>query len=230
MIETFKGMVEITKSHGEHIIYTLALLLVIGVGYTMFEKRSEIWDMMFVAGEISEQDFVDILKINNNIQTALDALRDETNAHKVSISRFHNGKYDLTGVPFEKITEVYSSSSAYYTPSKDSGMSLPLPALQEILGGMWLKFKDPVCISNNIKDYTDLRLISYLKTNKIEREVVCPITNITNYPLGILVVDLKGEPTPAELERIITLTNTTAQKVGGYLETKSVIRTPTPSH
>lgn len=147
------------------------------------------------------------------INGALDTLRMELKADNVVIRQFHNGKHDLTGIPFTGVATTY-----YVDPLDNNGHDMlsdePISAMNKTLRQVWQRIDRPECTV--LYSPVDSSTRRYFKAHNLNRGVVCPLVNLLNYPIGVMVVGFSDSSTVSD-QTAVTKTSAIAKRVTGYL-------------
>jgi hypothetical protein len=151
--------------------------------------------------------FKDQLESSKLVNDSLEQLRATLGAHSAVIKQFHNGRHDLTGIPFTE------ASATFYTESYEEVGDEPLSSLNGSLRKMWVQIQNPKCIVLNAPVDSSSR--RYFKAYSLTRVVECPLTNLLNYPIGTITVGFSESNTTDE--EAIERTSAIAKRVTGYL-------------
>lgn len=144
------------------------------------------------------------------VNLSIENLAEELNAHSVVIKQFHNGRHDLTGIPFTEAT------STFYTINFNNvKYEEPLSASNKSLRMMWTDIDNPRCIL--LKEGVDISTKRYFFEYELNRVAVCPLINLLKYPIGTITVGFKAESTLSNKE-ILQKTHLIAKSVTGYLD------------
>lgn len=218
----FYKFVEYVDVNSRKVLIGVLFLCLLGALYTAFESRETIVDVLVKQSEsqiVSDEQFRMVVKLNSLIETRLDGLRTRTGASRVVVRRFHNGRQDLTTVPFEKVSDVYSSQSEDFDLLIDTDRTLPLSKITYSLRQMWGdNASEPVCYSNNVEDHPAGELKRFYQQHELKYIQVCPIVNIARYPIGLVEVAFRFDPNEEERAVIEDRTEKAAGSIGGYLE------------
>lgn len=202
--EAFKSFVDSLSRHPFATLSTVLIGIVLYIGYMTLQSIQTI----AVPPSLEAERFHEQLAASEQINQALEKLRKDEKAHSVIIRQFHNGKHDLTGIPFTK------SSMTFYTMEEEfQEVEEPLSAMSTSLSRVWNVIDKPEClvISNVGIDKATKYYMEYYELNKI---VVCPMTNLLSYPVGTLTVGYKQADASVNLEEIRDIT----VRVTGYLD------------
>lgn len=199
--ELFQTVVNSLRKAPFATITTLLLLSLLYMGYHGIDRL----DTLAVPPYVEAERFHKHLEASEQINSALEKLRVDQNAHSVSIRQFHNGKYDLTGIPFTK------STMTFYTDGITHIEDEPLSAMSRLLNKMWVEIDSPTCV---VLDYgVDASTRHYMNEYELKYIIVCPMTNLLKYPVGILTIGYKDKNSMN-----VSKVKETAQKVTGYLD------------
>lgn len=202
--EAFNSFVDSLSRHPFATLSTVLIAIVLYLGYQTLESIRTI----VVPPNLEAERFHEQLAASEQINQALELLRKEENAHSIIIRQFHNGKHDLTGIPFTK------SSMTFYTMSEEfQEVEEPLSAMSTSLSKVWNVIDKPEClvISNVGIDKATKYYMEYYELNKI---VVCPMVNLLDYPVGTLTVGYKQADAKVNPKKIQEV----AVRVTGYLD------------
>lgn len=142
------------------------------------------------------------------VNDSIENLAEELNAHSVIIKQFHNGRHDLTGIPFAEAT------STYYTPRFASHEQILLSSYNASLRLMWRDIDSPHCII--LQRGVDPTTSRYFREYSLTRVAICPLTNLLKYPIGTITVGLTAENTLNDTV-VLNKTQKVARGVIGYL-------------
>lgn len=229
MIDKFMSFVSFVRLHKQDVATSLMFLLIIGIGYTVFESRKLIIES-YTEHSVSGQQFERIIESNKKVNITLERLVAETGADAALISRFHNGKEDLTGIPFHFITTEFEAISSNFVARNGYTVVYPietdshLASIDKTLESVFPRNADPVCI---MTDSQKVKSPSFRKRNiqlGFTRGIICPITNINEYPIGLLSLRFINKPNENQVGSFVEKANATAIKVGGYLDSKMKVQ------
>lgn len=151
--------------------------------------------------------FKEQLESTKLVNESIEQLRIDLKADNVVIKQFHNGRHDLTGIPFTE------TSSTYYTDGYEDTSDEAVSTMNGSLGLMWRRIDKPECtILYKPIDSSSRR---YFKAYKLMKVVQCPLTNLLNYPIGTITVGFSAGDTNDELA--VSKTSAIAKRVTGYL-------------
>ena len=144
------------------------------------------------------------------VNGAIENLAIDLDAHSIVIRQFHNGRHDLTGIPFTE------STSTFYTEKFDEvKIEEPLSASNRSLRRMWSSIDKPQCII--LTRGIDISTSRYFYKYELSRVVVCPLVNPLKYPIGTITVGLPAQSTTSDKE-IVARTHAISKSVVGYLQ------------
>lgn len=158
------------------------------------------------------------LKRDSQINASLDDAREFYNAQGIVIGQFHNGQYDLTNLPFTKITITYYSGQTNLT-TEEIYTTRPLSSMNQIMRAMWEDKENPQCISRKVSELKDAGYRQRMEATGLKFITLCPITNIRNYPIGYLSTGFPYEPTEDEKDILLDYQFSLSRRVAGYLQT-----------
>ena len=144
------------------------------------------------------------------VNSAIENLATDLGAHSVVIRQFHNGRHDLTGIPFTEATTTFYTSRFDEIKTEE-----PLSASNSSLRRMWRSIDNPQCIIVN--QGIDISSRRYFNTYTLSRVAICPLVNPLNYPIGTITVGI-GPESIASDEQVLIRTHVVAKSVTGYLQ------------
>lgn len=151
--------------------------------------------------------------INQALQTSLEFL----NADAVVISQFHNGQYDLTRLPFTKVTATYYAGDTGIAPTS-LYTARPISSMNKLMLNMWADKESPQCVAKTVESLLDLGYRQRLQDAGKVFISVCPLVNLRNYPIGYYAVSYSHVPEPEEVEKLLEYQKTLASRMAGYLQ------------
>ena len=213
----FQQLVEIFKQN-LGISLLVAILLIVGIiGYNV-SVNTQIVSQLQSTPERGALHFEQALESSSLVNDTLKDIQHVTGGSYVLIRQFHNGKQDLTGLPF-----MYSATShvaAQEGISVETSMydSVPLSTQSRTLGVMWSDLKNPSCLSFRTEEIPDSILRANTKRQGISAVLQCPLVNPLNYPIGYVAVWYKGNPIDEQLEIDRMYLDAKSAKLVGYLQ------------
>lgn len=227
MLEKVLQLISVVAARKKDVMLTMLFVFVAALGYVAFENRNDIISAMTGKEKvISKEDFQTILQANESVLAAATRLMEEADADAVTIARFHNGKKDFIGIPFEYVSTEFEVTSGrfrdrngfvqIYPVGPDSNLTEINPTLVALFprnGGSRCIVRDPG------REYNP----TFRQRNVLlgfEYSITCPITNINDYPIGILSVNFLKKPDSNQEQLLLDKAHQTSIKVGGYLESK----------
>lgn len=209
--ELFKTAVDSLSKHPFATLSTILIAIVLYIGYRTLDRIETI----VIPPSLEATRFHEQLAASEQINMALTNLAVDADAHSIVLRQFHNGKHDLTGIPFTK-------SSVTFYEIRETERSLeeqdePISAMSTSLSRIWARIDRPKCLV--LTDFgIDKTTKHYIEVNELGSIIVCPMVNLLNYPVGTLTVGFKrrdpGEGTVEKIEAVAT-------QVTGYLNGSS---------
>lgn len=191
---------------------TLTALFIIFAAYIGYKSYDVLQTMIITPHEESNR-FKAQLESAALVNEAIEKLKVDLRASGVIVRQFHNGRHDLTGIPFTEAT------ATFYTSEFDGEEEEPLSALNRSLTMMWgNKIDRPECIT--ITQGVDNSTNRYFRKYKLDRAVICPLTNLLNYPIGTITVGFSASDTSDAVA--LQKTSAIAKRITGYLENGGV--------
>lgn len=191
---------------------TLMAVFIIFAGYVGYKSYDTLQSMIITPHEESHR-FKAQLASAALVNDAIEKLKLDLKANSIVVRQFHNGRHDLTGIPFTEAT------TTFYTSEFDGAEEEPLSALNKSLMMMWEdKIDRPECII--INKGVDSSTNRYFRKYKLSRAVICPLTNLLNYPIGTITVGFSTSDTSDAIA--LQKTSAIAKRITGYLENGGV--------
>jgi hypothetical protein len=189
---------------------TITAVFIIFAAYIGYRSYDTLQQMIVTPHEESNR-FKAQLASAALVNDAIEKLNTDLGAHSVIIKQFHNGRHDLTGIPFTEAT------STFYTSQYEGVSEEPLSALNKSLTRMWQEIDRPECIT--IRQGIDNSTSKYFREYKLNRVVICPLTNLLNYPIGTITVGFNSA-SDTVVGDVVALQRTSAiaKRITGYLE------------
>ena len=188
----------------------LALILIVAlyVGYRSYDALEN----MIITPQEEAYRFGRQLHGADLVNEAIENLRIELKADNVLIKQFHNGRHDLTGIPFTE------ASTTFVASAKEEAINLakdePVPTMNKSLRKVWQRIDRPQCIM--LYTPVDISTRRYFYTHNINRAAICPLVNLLNYPIGIVVVGF-SEGNTTDDQTALNRTAHIGKRVTGYL-------------
>lgn len=187
-------------------IVSILIIISVFIGYRSYELLEKI---VITPHEESNR-FKAQLESAELVNASIENLVFELGAHSVVIKQFHNGRHDLTGLPFTEAT------ATFYTSNYDQmNTEEPLSASNRSLRKMWKHIDKPQCII--LKEGIDASTRKYIATYSLTRVAICPLTNPLKYPIGTISIGFKEDNTSSD-EFVLAKTHYVAKSVTGYLQ------------
>lgn len=185
---------------------TLAALFIICMAYIGVKSYSTLENLVITPDEEASR-FKDQLESSKLVNESIEQLRADLGANNVVIRQFHNGRHDLTGIPFTE------SSATYYTESYEDIGDEAISSMNGSLRQIWGRIDRPECIVLNSPVDSSSR--KYFKAYGLTKVIECPLTNLLNYPVGTITVGFSAGNTSDEVG--VKKTEAIAKRVTGYL-------------
>jgi hypothetical protein len=192
-------------------VATMTAIFIIFASYVGVKSYNTIQSLVVTPDEEAAR-FEAQLHNTDIINKSIEDLRAATKADNIIIRQFHNGRHDLTGIPFTSIsTTFYADPIDEHEPFVDE----PISAMNKSLRQVWQRIDSPECIV--LYSPVDASTRRYFKAHNLNRAVVCPLVNLLNYPIGIMVVGLSEESSTVSDIEVQTKTSVLAKQAAGYL-------------
>lgn len=185
---------------------TIVAVFLVGVSYIAYRSYNALEEMIITPSEEAAR-FREQLESAQLVNQSIEQLRSDLKANNVVIRQFHNGKHDLTGIPFTE------ASSTFFTGEYDDPGDEAVSTMNISLRKMWKQIDRPECVV--LYSPTDSSSRKYFKTYNLTKVVLCPLTNLLNYPVGTIAVGFSVSDTDDALA--VNKTSAIAKRVTGYL-------------
>lgn len=190
-------------------IPTVAGLLILFTAFVGYRSYDKLERLIITPTEESKR-FSAQLQSAALVNEAIDNLAMDLGAHSVVVRQFHNGRHDLTGIPFTEAT------ATFYTQNFDELKNEePLSASNKSLRLMWASLDRPECII--LREGIDASTRRYFEKYSLGRVVVCPLVNPLKYPIGTITVGVPAQSTASD-GQLLTRTGSISKSVVGYLQ------------
>lgn len=201
--------------------FTAFIILAVGV-YVIYSQVDKLVDYIPTPAYENEQ-FGVSLNRDKQINDALEDAREFYGADIILIAQFHNGQYDLTRLPFTKVSITYYQGNLNPEEQDNLYSARPLSTMNKMMLRMWTDKENPKCIASRVENLNDILYQQRLQGMGINFVTLCPLTNIRNYPIGYLSAGYRTEETdPESVDIILDYQKTLAARISGYLEEGSI--------
>jgi hypothetical protein len=194
---------------------TLTSIFIIFAAYLGY-KSYDVIQSLVITPDMEAERFEKQLTSAEITNEAIEALRIELSAENVIIRQFHNGKHDLTGIPFTSIATTF-----YVDASDIDPIDEPVSSSNRSLRKVWQRIDKPECVILN--EPVDISTRVYFKSHKLRKAAICPLVNLLNYPIGVMVVGFSEGNTISDAV-ILDKTSAISKRVTGYLTDASTTR------
>lgn len=184
---------------------TLLAIFLIAITYISVRSYDTIQKIVITPVEEAHQ-FGKGLEKAELVNSAIGNLKEDLGAQSVIIKQFHNGRHDLTGLPF---TEASITFSTIGSDSDEEHLS----SMNGSLRRMWTHIDAPNCLVQYAP--LDASTKRYMLEYSLSHVVTCPLTNPLNYPIGILLVGFDKEGV-SDVEAV-KQTSVVSKRIVGYL-------------
>lgn len=185
---------------------TLAAIFIISMAYIGVKSYNTLERIVITPDEEAAR-FKDQLESSKLVNESIEQLRVDLGAYNVVIRQFHNGRHDLTGIPFTE------SSATYYTDNYEDVGDEVISSMNGSLGRIWNRIDKPQCVVYSTPIDSSSR--KYFRAYGLTKVIECPLTNLLNYPVGTITVGFSARNTSDEVG--IKKTEAIAKRVTGYL-------------
>ena len=184
---------------------TLLAIFLIAITYISVRSYDTIQKIVITPVEEAHQ-FSRGLEKAELVNSAIGNLKEDLGAQSVIIKQFHNGRHDLTGLPFTEASVTFSTEG----PGADEEH---LSSMNSSLRRMWTRIDSPRCLVQYAP--LDASTKRYMLEYSLSHVVTCPLTNPLNYPIGILLVGFDKEGV-SDVEAV-SQTSVVSKRIVGYL-------------
>ena len=203
------------------IVFTAFLILALS-SYIIYSQIDSLKDY-FPTAEHENAQFNLSLDRDKQINDALEDAREFYNANGITIGQFHNGQYDLTRLPFTKVSITYYSGDLTMEETANLYDARPISTMNKIMLDMWRDKAKPKCVYKNVRELEDVSYRQRMENTGIKIVTLCPIKNIREYPIGYLSVGYDRDDIPEEeIQILLDYQNTLASRIAGYLQEGAV--------
>lgn len=185
---------------------TLAALFIICLTFICVKSYNRLEDLIITPDEEATR-FKEQLESSKLVNESIEQLRRELQAVNVVIRQFHNGRHDLTGIPFTE------SSATFYTENYEDIGDEAIASMNGTLRRIWKRIDQPECLVLNAP--VDPSSKKYFRSYGLTKVIECPLTNLLNYPVGTITVGFSEGDTPDNIA--VQKTEAIAKRVTGYL-------------
>jgi hypothetical protein len=178
-------------------------------------------DSISFSPERNVQHFENSIRASEQINKALENYRLDLDADRVLVRQFHNGKQDLTGIPFTYVQTTYIAMKPMVILPADSVESKPVSTMVYFLKEMWAgDMRSSQCVALRTEEVKDPLYKQYLEQNAVQISIACPLTNLLDYPIGFVAVNYNHSTLPEGMteEMVMAKTFELAERIGGYLK------------
>lgn len=196
-------------------ILTIILVAVIGLVFH-FGKITNLLNHHFPSPATESSRWGRIITSNNDINNILITRMSESGAGRIGIRQFHNGKTDLTGLPFNFVTTTFLQEK---NPSGTNSFdAVPVSTINDLLMSMWPDLRNPRCTYMETPDISNISFRHQLESVDVSRFYACPIYNINKWPVGYLFLGYTSKDTQTiSTEEALDALEKDSLMVSGYL-------------
>jgi hypothetical protein len=157
-------------------------------------------------------------KATAQITELLDSKVESLNASRAGIRQFHNGKTDLSGLPFMYVSTTFVRTREGIAFPESNYQQVPASTITEMTSAMWADYRHPKCIVVDSNTELSSSYRRYLEDLQVEVFYACPISNLQMYPVGFMFVSyVKGAGERPSDEEILETVEASAARISGYL-------------
>ena len=211
---------KLNSSFKESPVTFIMLFLMAISAYFMYSQAEYIAKLLPNPQEESEM-FNKAIERDELINSTLEDYRQFYNAKGMVIAQFHNGRYDLTNLPFTNVSITYYVGD---TNASDSIIyeSRPLSTMTQIMKAIWKSPSGPQCVARQVEDLKDKAYRQRMEETGLRFITICPLINIRDYPIGYVSVGYDFVPSKQEQDVLLDYQKTLASRLSGYLQAGEV--------
>ena len=210
-----------SKFRENPIFFTAFVVLALGV-YIVYSQIDSLKDY-FPTAAYEDAQFDASLTRDAQVNAALEDAKEFYSADGVAIGQFHNGQYDLTRLPFTKISITYYVGNLNDEEATNLYGERPISTMNKLMLDMWANKNKPICIAKETSEIEDIAYRQRMENTGIEYITLCPLTNIRDYPIGYLSVGYRNENVDKEkIDILLDYQRTLSARISGYLQEGSV--------
>lgn len=211
------SFIQLVDSFRKNPFSFLMMVLLVGTIYLVWTQGSRIEERLFPDPQVESVRFRESMQRDLVVNKALDNARIYLDADVVTLSQFHNGSYDLTTVPFTLVSATYLAGKSELD-AEPLYEARPLSSINRTMLEMWADKDNPICMDRLVENLADPQYQDRMETLGLNFVVLCPVTNVLNYPIGYILVGYKSIPGEADIPLMRDYTRTQSTKVSGYLQ------------
>jgi len=164
-----------------------------------------------------------VVVANGLVEAELERITTDMRADRTLVMQFHNGKQDLSGLPFTFAEITFGATSPGVVVDLRFLGPVPMSAYGPLLRAIWADPSRPVCIRRNIEDLGSPLLRARLEARGAKEVYVCPIVNLIGAPIGLITTEYLRLDTPRPSQEIIKQTlSESSNRIAGYLATTRI--------
>lgn len=216
ILEAAAKLVAAAKGNLVGTLLVIILLALVFGGANLMTKVANIAEH-FPTSAVESERFNKVLIAQNEINELLETERAAMQGDRILIRQFHNGRQDLTGLPFTSISTTFVRTKPGVQFDSSNYEAVPLSTMNEVVLRMWKNPREPICIRVETSDLHG-QYADYVKKTKVDHFYACPITNLQGWPVGMTIISYldKNSPHPSDdfiMKRLLGI----SQKVSGYM-------------
>lgn len=158
----------------------------------------------------------DALVISNQVNEILDEQKVRLGVDRIYVSKFHNGKIDLSGVHFIFFSRVAESTSPGVSNEIRNTQNLPL----SIFPAMLTSLSSGSCYYE--KEVTDsTQSFNFLRNMGVNSMIVCPVLSVDDKLVGLIGIDgVRSSLNTKDIEEIETTLETLSGVIGSLITSR----------
>ena len=218
LIEALTAFAKVAKNNTVGVCLTIVMVFVLISGFILMTNISNRVNHAMPSPAVESARFDRANKATEAINTMLDQQIAVLKADRAGVRQFHNGKTDLSGLPFTYVSTTFARTKEGVAFPDANYSPVPSSTISEITSAMWADYKHPVCLTIYTDEIKSQQYRRYTKNLGVEVFYVCPVSNANMYPVGFVFVSyLRAETERPTDEQIIANVTEIAGRVSDQL-------------
>ena len=196
----------------------LTFVLVCMAVFMVYSQQDAISEAIIKDPAIEGAEFNSSIDRDILINNSLEDFLQKHSAKAAKISQYHNGQYDLTNLPFHKVTTTYYMGPTNSLVEKDLFLHRPISTMAKTNFAMWREKDEPTCVGYEVEDVPDMAYRMRLNNLGYTYVYLCPIENLREYPIGHIMVAFDFIPEEEGISYLRADEMHLASRIAGYLQ------------
>ena len=198
------------------VMFTAFIILCFG-GFIVYREVDNLEDYI-PTPEYENAQFDRSLNRDQQINAALEDAKEFYGADGIVIAQFHNGQYDLTRLPFTKVSITYYVGNLNKDETVELYDARPISTMNRTMLDMWADKEKPVCVASETANIEDPQYQYRMENTGMKFVTLCPLTNLRGYPIGYMSNGYRFVPEEEDQEIILDYQRTLSARIAGYLQ------------